>query len=76
MQQHRDSDVVGQVRHQRGRIGAGDGIDVEGVGEDDLQPVGSLGHPLGHRVGKLGGQHLVDLDSDDLGAGLKQAEGQ
>ena len=76
MQQHRNRNIIRQVRHQGGGFRTGDDLDVKGVGQDDFQPLGSTRHSFSDGTGKLVGQHLVNLDGNDLRAGLQQPQGE
>ena len=87
MQQHRYRHVVGQVGHQGGRRARPRSVvvgqacsrqfdDVQGVGDDEVEPVSSLGHALTDGSRQLLGEQLVDLDRHHGRPRLQQAEGE
>ena len=71
VQQHRDGHVVGQIRHQGGRLG-GQLLHAHGVLLEHGQPPGPLGAQALHRVRQLRRQRGVDLHRHDLLGGVQQ----
>ncbi len=75
VQDHRDGDVVGKIRHERGRL-HGELGDPHGVGEDQMEIPDGVRPPLGDGGREFAGEDRIDLDGDDRTGGVQQAQGE
>ena len=76
MQEHRNRDVVGQVRNHRRRRRSGQRGDGQRVGRNDLQPVARRPHVSRDGCRQGGCEHGVDLDRHDSCPRGQQTERQ